>query len=192
MKARTLREVAIYREVDSPFEVSRDSALAVIEPVFARISRAVGGQVVTSSVRGIRIKYESDALVTTKVRIPTDAAHSIMFTKRPLLSGGVEADGIARKKSLADTWMTGSQIISRILDAQVDPYGITQTATGLHEVGHTFGLDHCADKCCVMSPVSESATTVNDTLRARIEQPFCDDRLDDLELAGMAALAVRL
>lgn len=118
----------------------------------------------------------------------------MLLTRRPInisTPHGTVSDGICDYEKDGNL-VTRSKTIVKVSSPLIDTTGGLTLTSAVHEGGHSFGLDHCNDRACIMYPsiTPSEGFQLYETLISG--EPFHGDCVEDLEIASYLALAAKL
>jgi hypothetical protein len=195
---RTVRVMDGFYEAGSKFAIDRDFAGDVIN-ASAQLVGQYTGPIAVNAVRGLRIPLGEDRRLSLgMLRLPAGAPHTMTVTKR-LLEYPDDRSPAQRNGGLNGGKVYGSRVASSEVLLSVggsgEPHTSMAQVAAVHELGHSFNLDHCATPGCVMLADNVvDRTTGRAALYASVAlgRPFCDPCGEQLELAGYQALGAQL
>lgn len=183
-----VREIDAFYEATGPFAVPKDRAEYIYETAASIVSRHTG-PIALKSIRGANIPLDDNPMEAHSVRLG-HAPHSALLTKRNLTNRGIPITGNTQC-DFVGTVVRESQMVMTVLEPIQDPVGRVALIGSIHEMGHSFGLQHCANTCIMVASWDlNHFEAVNNLLAA--SAPFCGDCVDELEVGGYQALAQRL
>lgn len=173
-----VRRIQGFYEVESAFAVPVTYAHDILKASLYVVGEYVG-PLALESMTGVRVNTPADPIRAKGLRI-NSGPHAAFLTRRQFESkteGSVaygitlatEAPGLASKIFVHDFKDPTATIIA-----------------GIHEIAHSFGLDHCVDSSCIMQP------RLDEPDPHMLKTPFCDNCAGDLELTRYSALATQL
>lgn len=188
-----VRRIQAFYEATGPYAVNKAVAESIYKATFAIISQHVG-MVALEGPRTASIALGDRPISLADARLGS-AAHTMLLTGRAIDEGelrpGESNAGLCDVYTL-DKVVKMSSTVVQVKPALNDPTASRALYTGVHEAAHSFGLDHCKAKQCIMQSYA-----VYDELQPSIQplvtdNPFCDNCASNLELAGHVELAVSL
>jgi len=195
--SKPVRKLHGFFEAEGPYAINRGFAETIYD-VSAGIVGRYTGPIALQSVKGVRIPTEANPIRLTGVRLGS-ADHTGLLTKR-----GIHGEGLAKPDGFEDgefggltqyrvdgTRVVSSKFLANVLPPTLDATGGIVIKRAVHEMGHSFGLDHCRLGACIMHAGHDSVMNAVDPILAS-GKPFCDNCAGDLEVAGYQALAAEL
>jgi hypothetical protein len=187
-----VRRVDAFYEATGPYAVNKSLAESLYGTTFGIVSKYAGHIGINGPIP-MRVPITGGLINPDHIKFGP-APHTMLLTRRGVdLKTGPDA-GItdsACDASLEGKLVRNSKTIVQVQAVESDPTAAT-LISGIHEVGHSFGLGHCSCSACVMHPVAfvEEDLRVNEILGSGA--PFCDNCAEDLEIGGFLALASNL
>lgn len=182
-----MRRFGQYYEAAGEYAVAKELAYDVTRTAAARISRLVG-PIALVKQRGLKLSSNSSTINPKRINLPETERHNIFITKRKIeLPGDPRIQGMSR----SGTCYMGGEWPRTYANVLVTTHNDSEMmiATTAHEIAHTFGIGHCVLRSCIMAESFDSSKAGE---LAAINNPFCDEHTEELELASYKALAERL
>ncbi|HWZ65422.1 MAG TPA: hypothetical protein VNX65_01335 [Patescibacteria group bacterium] len=185
-KHSPVRSISPFYEARGEFAVSRSEVLNAIE-VSAHILGRFSCHLVFESLEGVAIAIPDNPLSEKRVRLGR-APHTLLFTGRDI-DGADGAIGVCNRLKMGRRIVESKIMVTAEPGLSlVDPTCSALVGTTVHEISHSFALDHCKDPVCIM----HAAATLEGFSSILSGEPFCDSCTEDLELASFSELAHNL
>lgn len=189
-----VRQIDAFYEATGPYAVDRPIAESLYKTTLGFVGNYVG-RIIINGPRGVRIPLSDELIHPRRINLGT-APHTMLLTRRPIDVSGSSEDG-AITDGVCDLIFDGSLVrqsktIVQVQPPDKDPTSGASIISGVHEVGHSFGLDHCQDEGCVMYPTT---TIIREHQLYGVlssGSPFRGSCAEDLELGAYLALADNL
>lgn len=185
-KGETIRQYELFYETAGNYPVPQELAYEAAHDAVTRISRYTGAIALGDPI-GFSLKSQAAVIDTANLTLPRAENHNIFFTGRRIAHPdmGYRQQGSYPRGIFL--YGTNDIFVSTSPNLGVPVSREELSSATLHEVAHSFDLGHCYEKHCIMLA---RLTSRELEIFADIDDPFCGDHAEQLELSGLATSTV--
>lgn len=175
-----VRQYELFYETEGRYSVSQELAYEAAHNAVSRISRYTGAIALGNPISFV-LESQAEAITPRSLELPRPENHNIFLTGRRIAHPDSRQQGFyPRGMFMRDT---NDIFVSASPNLGV-PVSIEELSSAiLHEVAHSFDLDHCLKKHCIMLA---HLTSRELEIFADIDDPFCSEHAEQLAPSGTA------